>query len=155
MALAPALEGCGFDATSLLPVAAARVPEANPVLGAPRADDRALGANVHSLGGRAAGEALARAPEWPLAITASRQRLVAPLPPGDYRYRRWRGTTLVTAGGPEGPFTRLEVRTSERARQDGSGRWRAICEASVFVGPRDRALWRAAGSPENAVCAEG
>ena len=75
--------------------------------------------------------------------------------PGQFRYLRWTGATVLTAGGPSGEFSRLEYRISERwARPDGSGRWRATCYASVFVGPRDRARGRAAGSPRDRYCAQ-
>ncbi len=88
-----------------------------------------------------------------LAAAAARQAPIAPLRPGQFRYLRWSEATLVTSGGPAGEFSRLEYRTAERwARADGSGRWRATCHASVFVGPRDRARWRADGSPRDRNC---
>jgi len=90
-----------------------------------------------------------------LAAAAARQPPVAALRRGEQRHRRWRGTTLVTAAGPQGSFSRLEYRISEQwAKPDGSGRWRATCWASVLVGPRDRARWRAAGSPDDAICGQ-
>jgi hypothetical protein len=90
-----------------------------------------------------------------LAAAAARQPEPAPLAPGEQRYQRWRSTTLVTTSGPRGAFSRLELRTSERwVGRDGAGRWRSACEASVLVGPRDRARWRAAGSPGDALCVD-
>jgi hypothetical protein len=82
-----------------------------------------------------------------LAATAARQEPVAQLAPGQYRYRRWRGTTLASSVGRAGTRSWLEYRTSERwAAADGSGRWRSICERVVVLGPRLHAA-EAAGSP--------
>src|SRR5262245_20999735 len=59
-----------------------------------------------------------------LAVTAARQSPVPPLAPGQYRYRRWRGTTLASSLGASGARSWLEYRTSEQwVAADGSGRW--------------------------------
>jgi hypothetical protein len=88
-----------------------------------------------------------------LAATAARQHPVSPLRRGQQRLLRWRGTTLLTLVGARGAYSRLEYRTSEEwVRPDGSGQWRSVCSASVPVGPRDRARWRQAGSPRDAIC---
>jgi len=87
-----------------------------------------------------------------LAATAARQSPVAPLAPAQYRYRRWRGTTLASSAGASGTRSWLEYRTSERwAAADGAGRWRSVCQAVVVLRPRGRAESEA-GRSSGAAC---
>jgi hypothetical protein len=90
-----------------------------------------------------------------LAATAARQLPVDPLAPGQYRYRRWRGTTLASSVGARGSRSWLEYRTSEQwVASDGSGRWRSVCEAVVVLNPRGQAGSEAGGS-SGAACPDG
>lgn len=63
-------------------------------------------------------------------------------------YEKTQEASLVTSGGPAGPWSALTSATREQwVAPDGSGRVRNEAANIEFLGERDRARWQAAGAP--------
>lgn len=80
------------------------------------------------------------------AIAADRK---GPTGVGSYLYSRTRAEQLTTSGvEAEAWSVVVPIEEETWVAADGSGRIRSVIGDPRFLGPRDRARWRAAGSPE-------
>jgi hypothetical protein len=96
-------------------------------------------------GGGGGGDGLSVALGRAAAAAAS-----APQPAGDlpYTYMKTRELAVDTAGADQRSWSVTRRATREEwLTWDGSGRLRVVSGPAGFVGPRDRAEWKAAGSP--------